>query len=97
MCEENKGLKGKGGGEGGLGESNHHLMHGSSVSNNFQAEFLYPVSLWYGCFAVDISAYHRGFHGDLNETLFVGEVDDASKELVKTTHECLSLAIDEGV
>ncbi|KAK7111849.1 methionine aminopeptidase 1-like [Littorina saxatilis] len=44
---------------------------------------------------IDISAYHRGFHGDLNETLFVGEVDDASKELVKTTHECLSLAIDE--
>lgn len=46
--------------------------------------------------SVDITAYHQGFHGDLNETFFVGEVDEASKRLVKTTYECLKLAIDEG-
>jgi methionyl aminopeptidase len=46
--------------------------------------------------AVDITAFHGGFHGDLNETLFVGEVDEASRELVKTTYECLKQAIDEG-
>ncbi|XP_011451905.4 methionine aminopeptidase 1 [Magallana gigas] len=44
---------------------------------------------------VDITVYHRGCHGDLNETFFVGNVDERSKKLVKTTHECLSLAIDE--
>ena len=59
------------------------------------------VDIWWlsigsSCLAVDITAYHRGFHGDLNETLFVGEVDDASKELVRTTYECLKMAIDEG-
>jgi len=43
---------------------------------------------------VDVTVYHRGFHGDLNETFFVGEVDDASKTLVRVTHECLMQAID---
>ena len=36
---------------------------------------------------VDVSAYHGGFHGDLNETFVVGDVDEASKKLVKVTHE----------
>ena len=54
------------------------------------------LSICCSCLAVDITAYHRGFHGDLNETMFVGEADDASKELVKTTYECLKMAIDEG-
>ncbi|ELU18778.1 hypothetical protein CAPTEDRAFT_184699 [Capitella teleta] len=43
---------------------------------------------------VDITTYHRGFHGDLNETLFVGNVDEKSRKLVTVTHECLSKAID---
>ena len=47
-------------------------------------------------FSVDITAYHRGFHGDLNETLFVGDVSDSSKDLVKTTYECLTFAIENG-
>uniref|UniRef100_A0A1I7ZC14 Methionine aminopeptidase n=1 Tax=Steinernema glaseri TaxID=37863 RepID=A0A1I7ZC14_9BILA len=43
---------------------------------------------------VDVTVYHRGFHGDLNETFFVGDnVDDMSKKLVKTTYECLNEAI----
>ncbi|VDI28071.1 methionine aminopeptidase 1-like [Mytilus galloprovincialis] len=44
---------------------------------------------------VDITTFHGGFHGDLNETFFVGEVSDSAKKLVKTTHECLSQAISE--
>ncbi|KAI8796544.1 methionine aminopeptidase 1 [Biomphalaria glabrata] len=44
---------------------------------------------------VDISAYHRGYHGDANETFFVGNVSENAKKLVKTTYECLKLAIDE--
>lgn len=43
---------------------------------------------------VDITVYHRGFHGDLNETFFVGNVKEQHKNLVKVTHECLMKAID---
>jgi len=42
---------------------------------------------------IDVSAYHGGFHGDLNETYLVGNVDDAGRNLVKTTRECLDMAI----
>lgn len=40
--------------------------------------------------------YHNGFHGDLNETFFVGEVEEGAKKLVQTTYECLMQAIDSG-
>lgn len=40
--------------------------------------------------------YHRGFHGDLNETFFVGDVAEKSKKLVKVSHECLMKAIQLG-
>jgi len=53
-------------------------------------------SMWYACDAVDVTTYHRGFHGDLNETLFVGAVSDKAKLLVQTTHECLARAIAAG-
>ncbi|XP_053213435.1 methionine aminopeptidase 1-like [Panonychus citri] len=43
---------------------------------------------------IDITVYHKGFHGDLNETLFVGNVDEKAKKLVKVTYECLSKAIE---
>ena len=46
--------------------------------------------------AVDITVYHNGFHGDLNETFYVGEVDDGARKLVQTTYECLMQAIDSG-
>ncbi len=36
---------------------------------------------------VDVSVYYKGFHGDLNETFVVGEVDEASKQLIKVTSE----------
>lgn len=41
----------------------------------------------------DITVYHNGFHGDVNETFFVGKPDEASKKLVKVTWECLDYAI----
>jgi methionine aminopeptidase len=34
--------------------------------------------------------------GDLNETYFVGNVDEASKQLVRCTYECLEKAIAIG-
>lgn len=43
---------------------------------------------------IDITVYHKGFHGDLNETILVGDVDDESKKLVRVTWECLQKAIE---
>uniref|UniRef100_U5EZB0 Methionine aminopeptidase n=1 Tax=Corethrella appendiculata TaxID=1370023 RepID=U5EZB0_9DIPT len=42
---------------------------------------------------VDVTVYHKGFHGDLNETFFVGNVAEKHKNLVKVTYEALSKAI----
>lgn len=46
--------------------------------------------------AVDITVYRNGYHGDLNETFYVGEVDEGARRLVQTTYECLMQAIDAG-
>lgn len=43
---------------------------------------------------VDVTVYHHGFHGDLNETFFVGNVSEKHKNLVKVTYESLSKAIE---
>ena len=43
-----------------------------------------------------MTVYHRGFHGDLNETCFVGNVSDQAKKLVQVTWECLEHAIEAG-
>jgi len=42
---------------------------------------------------IDITLYYDGFHGDLNATFFVGNVDDESKRLVQVTRECLDKSI----
>ncbi|KAJ9512627.1 hypothetical protein QJQ45_029265, partial [Haematococcus lacustris] len=42
---------------------------------------------------VDVTAYLNGYHGDLNETFVVGEVDAGSKRLVKAAHDCLMAAL----
>ncbi|CAN6476638.1 unnamed protein product [Victoria cruziana] len=42
---------------------------------------------------VDITVYYDGVHGDLNETYFVGNVDEESQQLVRCTYECLEKAI----
>ena len=41
--------------------------------------------------------YHGGFHSDLNETLFVGKVDERSRKLVQTAYECMMAGIRMGV
>lgn len=44
---------------------------------------------------LDVTVYHHDFHGDLNETFFVGDaVKDEHKKLVQVTYEALSKAID---
>ncbi|XVF79864.1 hypothetical protein PTKIN_Ptkin15bG0024200 [Pterospermum kingtungense] len=45
---------------------------------------------------VDVTVYYNGVHGDLNETYFVGNVDEASRKLVQSTYECLEKAISIG-
>ncbi|KAI0054037.1 methionine aminopeptidase [Auriscalpium vulgare] len=42
---------------------------------------------------IDVTLYHDGFHGDLNETYPVGQIDEESKKLIRTTRECLDAAI----
>ncbi|GMR48404.1 hypothetical protein PMAYCL1PPCAC_18599, partial [Pristionchus mayeri] len=43
---------------------------------------------------VDVTVFHRGFHGDLNETFFTGtKVDKQSQDLTRVTYECLEKAI----
>lgn len=46
--------------------------------------------------AVDITVYVDGFHGDLNETFFVGNVDESGKKLVQNAYECLMKGIAIG-
>ena len=37
---------------------------------------------------------HCSCHGDLNETFFVGNVDEGGRNVVKSAFECLAAAID---
>lgn len=41
---------------------------------------------------MDVSVFYKGYHGDLNETFVVGEVDEESKKLVRVTHEVRAVA-----
>ncbi|CAF1537244.1 unnamed protein product, partial [Adineta steineri] len=42
----------------------------------------------------DISVYKNGFHSDLNETFLIGNVDQKSRDLVRTAYECLEKAME---
>jgi len=43
---------------------------------------------------IDVTTYSRGgYHGDLNETFFVGNVDDDGHRVVKTAFDCLQGAL----
>jgi len=45
---------------------------------------------------IDVTLYHGGFHGDLNETYYVGDVakaDPESVRVVEAARECLNQAI----
>ena len=44
---------------------------------------------------LDVTCYCNGFHGDVSETIFVGDVDEESKLLVQTAYNCLMTAIYE--
>lgn len=47
-------------------------------------------------FQLDVTLYHRGYHGDLNATYPVGpkaEANEADMLLIKTARECLDAAI----
>ena len=43
---------------------------------------------------VDVTVYHRGYHGDLNETFFVSKPKETAKKLVINTWECLEKAME---
>lgn len=45
---------------------------------------------------IDITVYYKGFHGDVNDTFLIGNVDDKGKKLVQTTYEALQKAIAVG-
>ena len=45
---------------------------------------------------IDVTLYHEGFHGDLNETYYVGDKAKANPDavrVVETARECLDLAV----
>jgi methionyl aminopeptidase len=42
---------------------------------------------------IDISVYKDGYHADLNETFFVGNVDADSRKLVECAYNCLAAAV----
>lgn len=42
---------------------------------------------------LDVSSFLNGFHGDLNETVFVGRPDEDSVRLVHTAYSCLMVGI----
>ena len=46
---------------------------------------------------IDVTAYIGGVHGDTNATFFVGDVDAASRDLVKVTEECMWHGIEAVV
>jgi methionyl aminopeptidase len=46
---------------------------------------------------IDVTLYHEGFHGDLNETYYVGDkalADPDCVKVVETSRECLDKAIE---
>ena len=46
---------------------------------------------------LDVTVYYNGFHGDLNETFFVGNVSEESVRLVQCAYESLRNAIANGM
>lgn len=44
---------------------------------------------------LDITVYYKGYHGDLNETFFVGKVSDEDVRLVECAYESLRYAISK--
>ena len=45
---------------------------------------------------LDVTVYYKGHHADLNETYFVGDIDEESVKLVETAYACLAAAVEIG-
>lgn len=60
-----------------------------------RCDFILPryVHLTEAYLFFDMKCFVIGYHGDLNETYPVGEVDEDSKKLINTARTCLSEAI----
>jgi methionyl aminopeptidase len=43
---------------------------------------------------LDVTVFYKGFHVDLNESYFVGQVPESSKFLVEKAYTCLQKAIE---
>ncbi|KAJ7774792.1 peptidase M24, structural domain-containing protein [Mycena metata] len=43
---------------------------------------------------LDVSVYYQGYHGDVNGTYPVGNIDDESAKLIRTSRECLDKSIE---
>lgn len=44
---------------------------------------------------IDVTTYNKGgYHGDLNETFCVGNVDEEGRRVVKTAFDCLAYAVE---
>ncbi|KAJ7452456.1 peptidase M24, structural domain-containing protein [Mycena galericulata] len=43
---------------------------------------------------LDVSVFYQGYHGDVNGTYPVGQIDDESAKLIRTSRECLDRAIE---
>ena len=46
---------------------------------------------------IDITVYFEGYHGDLNETFLVGNVEPQYKNLIKATYDAMMHAINHGI
>eukprot|EP00439_Symbiodinium_sp_Y106_P005306 s4339_g1.t1 len=42
---------------------------------------------------LDVSVCHEGFHADLNETYFIGQCDEESHHLVRSTYDALKASV----
>jgi methionyl aminopeptidase len=61
-------------------------------SSCFLVPFLSPLNA--DIVNLDVTTYNAGgYHGDLNETFLVGNVDDDGRRLVKTAFDCLAAAM----
>ena len=70
------------------------LSHSHSLSLSLSLSLYSVYSLL--LFAVDITVYRDGFHGDLNETMFVGDVSDTARKLVQCAYDSMMKGISIG-
>ncbi|KVH97615.1 Peptidase M24A, methionine aminopeptidase, subfamily 1 [Cynara cardunculus var. scolymus] len=75
---------------------NECMCHGIPDSRQLQNCILLPVLSFLqdgDIINIDVTVYLNGYHGDTSKTFLCGNVDDATKRLVKVTEECLERGI----